>query len=232
MSGEEDLKLPAAGSSVFNAELPPANSSQNGERNPPAQMSTGYPLVAAMNVAPAAAAASKPSPLTSNETTNDESTSVSKKHSSDGDGRSVLDDRWYENLSKLKPCIKDEGIMDYSSITDDKVKQKLMSFTKDQRKYYKMRENNEKCPLTDDRIKALLDAKFSFEPVKKRKNADSKPKPKAKRPAKEKSEGTTPGKGKAKVFDSVTTPQMEAEEMAKKKSASLKKATPSKSEGG
>ena len=222
MSGEEDLKLPAAGSSVFNAELPPANSSQNGERNPPAQMSTGYPLVAAMNVAPAAAAASKPSPysviMTSNKTTNDESASVSKKHSSDGDGRSVLDDRWYENLSKLKPCIKDQGIMDYSSITDDKVKQKLMSFTKDQRKYYKLRENNEKCPLTDDRIKALLDAKFSFEPVKKRKNADSKPKPKAKRPAKEKSESTTPGN--AKVFDNVTTPQMEEEKMAKKKSVS------------
>ncbi|KAK1745043.1 hypothetical protein QTG54_004334 [Skeletonema marinoi] len=195
MSGEEDVKLPAAGSSVFNAELPPANSSQNGERNPSAQMSTGYPLVAAMNVAPAAAAASKPSPysviMTSNKTTNDESASVSKKHSSDGDGRSVLDDRWYENLSKLKPCIKDEGIMDYSSITDDKVKQKLMT---------------------------LLDAKFSFEPVKKRKNADSKPKPKAKRPAKEKSESTTPGN--AKVFDNVTTPQMEEEKMAKKKSVS------------
>jgi len=41
-----------------------------------------------------------------------------RMNSSDGDGRSVLvlDDRWYENLSKLKPCIKDEGIMDYSSI--------------------------------------------------------------------------------------------------------------------
>jgi len=52
------------------------------------------------------------------------------------------------------------------SITDDKVKQKLMSFTKDQKKYYRMRENNKKCPLVDDRIKALLDAKLSFEPVK------------------------------------------------------------------
>eukprot|EP00985_Skeletonema_marinoi_P033671 scaffold41854_cov234-Skeletonema_marinoi.AAC.1 len=48
-----------------------------------------------------------------------------------------------------------------------------MSFTNDQRKYYRMRENNKKCSLTDDRIKAFLDAQFSFEPVKKRKNADS-----------------------------------------------------------
>ncbi len=231
MSGEEDLKFPAAGSSVLETELPPANLSQNGGGTLPAKMPAGDTTT---NAAPAAAAASKPSPddvmMSSNKTTSDESASAPKKASSSGHGRSVLDDRWYDNLNKLKPCIKDGGIMDYSSITDDKVKQKLMSFTKDQRKYYKLRESNEKCPLTDDRVKALLDANFSFEPVKKRKNSDSKPKPKAKRPAKEKSESTTPGKGK--VFDNVTTPKMEEEKMAKKKSASAKKATPSKSEGG
>jgi len=221
MAGDEQLEFPAAGS-VLNMDLPsgvtsvqPDNLSQNG-----GGAHNHQPSVAA--IAPAAAAASKQ--------TNGDASGI--KDSSEGDGRSVLDDRWYENLNRLKPCIKDDGVMDYTSITDDKIKQKLMSFTKDQRKYYKMRENNEKCPLTDDRIKALLDAKFSFEPQKKRKSADSKPKPNAKRPAKEKSEGTTPGKGNAKAFDSVTTPQMKAEEMAKKKSASLKKATPSKSEGG
>lgn len=239
MSGEEDLKFPAAGSSVLDLERPSSDLSQNGGGTVDVQMPTGDPPGAA--AAAATAAASKPSPYSiitsSNKTTSDESASATKKsasasrkNSSSGDGRSVLDDRWYENLDKLKPCIKDEGVMDYSSITDDKLKQKLMSFTKDQRKYYKMRGNNEKCPLTDDRIQALLDANFSFEPIKKRKNADSKPKPKAKRPAKEKSESKTPSKGK--VFDNVTTPQMEEEEMAKKKAASAKKATLTKSEGG
>ena len=63
------------------------------------------------------------------------------------------DAKWHANLSQLKPCIKDGGIMDYSSITDDKVKQKLQSFvsTQRQRKYYKMRQENKACSLTDDR---------------------------------------------------------------------------------
>ena len=223
MSGEEKLKFSSAGSSVLDTEVPGGKSTThltNRSRN--AEESQTAHQMSSEDVTAAAAAASKPSPynviMSSSETNSKQSSSAPRKDSSEGDGRSVLDDRWYENLTKLKPCIGDDGVMDYSSITDGKVKQKLMSFTKDQRKYHKMRENNEKCPLTDERIKALLDANFSFEPKKKRKNTESKPKPAAKRPAKEKSDGSTPSK--AKLYDSVTTPlQIEREKAAKSSSA-------------
>lgn len=241
MSSEDQASFP---SSVLKSEPPavatmqPDNSAQNGGTAEPAQKPTGDSAAAAMNVA-TAAPATKPSPysviMSSNKTSSVASAAAKAPADldADTDGRSPLDDRWYENLKKLQPCIMDDGAMDYSSITDDKLKTKLMNFAKDQRKYYKMRENNETCPLTDGRIKALLDSKFSFVPIKKRKSLDSKPKPKAKKPATGKSSEGTATPSRAKVFDNVTTPKIEAEKMeAKKKAASAKKSTPSTSADG
>ena len=80
-------------------------------------------------------------------------------------GRNYLDRRWYENLERLKPYIKD-GKMDYSSLSDEKVKEQLKSFVKRQRRYFRMRQNNEKSPLTNERLQALQAAHFPFESQK------------------------------------------------------------------
>ena len=80
----------------------------------------------------------------------------------EGFGRSneTNDAKWHANLSQLKPCIKDGGNMDYSSITDHKVVNKLRNFVKHQRKY--LRQENKNSSLTDDRVNALVAAKFCF----------------------------------------------------------------------
>lgn len=84
----------------------------------------------------------------------------------EGFGRSneTNDAKWHANLSQLKPCIKDGGKMDYSSITDHKVVKKLMNFVKNQRRYYKLRQENKNSSLTDDRVNALVAEKFCFKP--------------------------------------------------------------------
>ena len=85
--------------------------------------------------------------------------------SSTGRNRNHLDKLWYENLERLKLCIKD-GKMDYSSLTDEKVKKQLMDFVYRQRKNFRMRQNNEKSPLTNERLQALHAARFPFESQK------------------------------------------------------------------
>jgi len=80
-------------------------------------------------------------------------------------GPNHLDKLWYENLERLKPCIVD-GKMDYSSLTDEKVKKQISDFVYRQRRYFKMRQNNEGSPLTDERLErlqALQALHFPFE---------------------------------------------------------------------
>ena len=82
------------------------------------------------------------------------------------------DKQWFENLERIKPCIVD-GKMDYSSIADEEEKKKLSDFVYRTRRYFRMRENNEDSPLTDERLKALSDANFPFEAQKKSKSRES-----------------------------------------------------------
>ena len=63
--------------------------------------------------------------------------------------------------------------MDYSSITDHKVVKKLRNFVKQQRMNYRLRQENKKSPLTDDRYNALVAAKFYFKAGKKSAKANS-----------------------------------------------------------
>jgi hypothetical protein len=82
------------------------------------------------------------------------------------------DKRWYENLERIKPCIVD-GKIDYSCINEGKDRKKLGDFVYIQRKHFRMRNNNEDTPLTDERLKALLDINFPFDVQKKSKGAES-----------------------------------------------------------
>lgn len=76
----------------------------------------------------------------------------------EGFGRSTetYDAKWHANLSQLKPCIKDGGIMDYSSIADDKVVKKLRNFVSNQRSNYKLRQENKNSPLSQMIVSTLL----------------------------------------------------------------------------
>ncbi len=84
----------------------------------------------------------------------------------------TLDKRWYENLERIKPCIVD-GKIDYSCIDDAKDRKKLGDFIYTQRKHFRMRNNNEDTPLTDERLKALMDVNFPFDVLKKTNGAES-----------------------------------------------------------
>ena len=84
----------------------------------------------------------------------------------------TLDKRWYENLERIKPCIVD-GKIDYSCIDDAKDRKKLGDFIYTQRKHFRMRNNNEDTPLTDERLKALMDVNFPFDVQKKSTGAES-----------------------------------------------------------
>jgi len=91
------------------------------------------------------------------------SSAAAQKTSSTGTkSRDNLDKLWYETLERLKPCIVN-GKMDYSSLTDEKAKKQLNDFVYRQRKHFRMRQNNEDSPLTNERFEALSAANFPFE---------------------------------------------------------------------
>ena len=75
----------------------------------------------------------------------------------------AYDKKWLENLNTIKPCIKADGTMDYSSLDEDAQK-RMQNFVKDQRKCYRKRENNEQTPMTDERFRLLSEANFNFKP--------------------------------------------------------------------
>jgi len=76
---------------------------------------------------------------------------------------SANDKKWLENLKLLKPCIKDNGVLDYSSL-DEEVQRHMQSWVKDQRRSYRKRENNQPTPMTDERFRLLSEANFNFKP--------------------------------------------------------------------
>ena len=100
------------------------------------------------------------------------SSAAAAKSSDVGSRYETLDKQWYENLERIKPCIIN-GLMDYSCIDDDKDRRKLSEWVKRQRKHFRMRNNNEDTPLTDERLKALLDINFPFDVQKKSKGVES-----------------------------------------------------------
>jgi len=64
--------------------------------------------------------------------------------------------------------------MDYSGLTDEKEKKQLSDFVYRQRQYFRMRENNEESPLTNERFEALSAANFPFEVQKSKRLIGSK----------------------------------------------------------
>ena len=73
-----------------------------------------------------------------------------------------------ENFNKLRPCIQEDGTIDYSSL-DEETQKHMSNFVKDQRKCYRKRENNEPTPLTDERFRLLSEAHFDFKPSETKK---------------------------------------------------------------
>lgn len=100
------------------------------------------------------------------------SSAAAAKSSGAGSRCETLDKQWYENLERIKPCIID-GKMDYSCIDDSNDRKKLSNWSKRQRKYFRMRNNNEDTPLTDERLKALMDINFPFNVLNKSKGTES-----------------------------------------------------------
>lgn len=108
-------------------------------------------------MASAAVASAQPSSVTSHENAN---THATKSKNSKVPAYSK---KWLENVNLLKPCIMEDGSMDYSSL-DEEAQKRMQNFVKDQRKCYRKRENNEATPMTDDRFRLLSEAKFDFKP--------------------------------------------------------------------
>ena len=75
----------------------------------------------------------------------------------------ALDKKWLENFSLLKPCIMEDGSMDYSSL-DEGGQKRMANFVKDQRKCFKKREKGQEGPMTDERFTLLSRTKFDFKP--------------------------------------------------------------------
>lgn len=94
--------------------------------------------------------------------TSKSSAATNKPSSTGPNSKDNLDKLWYENLERLKPCIVN-GKMDYSGLTDEKGKKQLSDFVYRQRQYFRMRENIEESPLTNERFEALSAANFPFE---------------------------------------------------------------------
>jgi hypothetical protein len=108
----------------------------------------------------------------SSKSSSSSSSAAAAKSTGAGSRYETLDKQWYENLECIKPCIID-GKMDYACIDDDKDKKKLREWVKRQRKHFRMRNNNQDTPLTDERLKALMDINFPFDALKKSKGVDS-----------------------------------------------------------
>lgn len=71
------------------------------------------------------------------------------------------DEKWQRNFSLLKTIIRPDGRLEYSALSMDD-ERRMKNFVKDQRKYFRQRENNEESPLTDERYKLLAGTNFSF----------------------------------------------------------------------
>jgi len=70
--------------------------------------------------------------------------------------------RWSENLAFVRPCIEDGGLINYLTIPDEEVRNRVKNFVKEQRKSYRRRESKEPTSMTDERLKLLVDANFPF----------------------------------------------------------------------
>ena len=75
---------------------------------------------------------------------------------------------WMENFNIVKPCIQEDGTMDYSSLNEEEQK-RMVNWVKHQRVCYRKHEKEGKSALTDERIKLLTDANFEFKPSEKNK---------------------------------------------------------------
>ena len=73
-----------------------------------------------------------------------------------------FDTEWRENLELLKPCIRDDGKLDYSSL-DDEVRRRIVTWVQNQRAQVRCRERNEHSTITDERYKLLSEANFPFD---------------------------------------------------------------------
>ncbi|KAL7541018.1 hypothetical protein ACHAXR_010562 [Thalassiosira sp. AJA248-18] len=147
------------------AKAPP----EQGEAVPPAPNLT----------AATAVAAAEPSggTFSENKTSNNASSGASAKPKNG----TAYDKKWLENLNLLKPCIGEDGTIDYSTIDEDAQK-RMQNFVKDQRKCYRKRENNEATPMSDERFRLLSEANFDFKPSetsKAKREKDKKEKKKA-----------------------------------------------------
>ncbi|EJK45036.1 hypothetical protein THAOC_36377, partial [Thalassiosira oceanica] len=75
-----------------------------------------------------------------------------------------LDRMWHEKFERLRPIIRPDGSLDYSSL-DEEARMPMKRFVYGQRKGFQQRENGEKSSLTDERHGLLVGAGFSFAPV-------------------------------------------------------------------
>ena len=84
---------------------------------------------------------------------------------SDNSRDAVYEKRWLENFNLLKPCIRDDGMIDYASL-DEEMQKRMKNFVKDQRSAYRKRESNpdDPNPMTQQRLGLLQSAKFNFKP--------------------------------------------------------------------
>ena len=108
------------------------------------------PSLVAATAASATAVAAKPK-------------SKSKGASSKSD-KSAYDKKFVENLTLLKTIINDDGSLNYSSLSDADEQRHMQNFVKVQRRAYRSRQNNEPTPMTEERYRLLVEAKFPFEP--------------------------------------------------------------------
>jgi hypothetical protein len=88
----------------------------------------------------------------------------SKGATSKSDKASAYDKKFVENLTLLETIINDDGSLNYSSLNDAGEQRHMQNFVKVQRRAYRSRQNNEPTPMTEERYRLLVEAKFPFEP--------------------------------------------------------------------
>ena len=121
----------------------------------------------AVVVAPPAAMPTSPIDPAASPSTHSYGTRPSNKATptSPEDGKmSAFDQKWFSSFNKLKSIIKPDGSLDYSAL-DDESQKSMRNFVKVQRKSFRKREADEPSPMTDERYKLLVDAKFNFKPL-------------------------------------------------------------------
>jgi len=184
----------------------------------------------------ASAAAAQPSNTTSSEYANSNSDTSAATAKPKNGKVPAYDKKWLENLNLLKPCIKEDGVMDYSSL-DEEAQKRLQNFVKDQRKCYKKREKNESTPMTDERFRLLSEAKFDFVPSETNKAKREKEKEEKKKMAKALFQQQLKGQAKKKAAteqsknssgESATTPAKAKSVECTERDDSAKELTPGK----